>query len=386
MCDYGGGDAEAGCDGGIAMISQFRRYGGWIFLGAVLIIIHKMVENYEYFFGGFHKFTTIMTPFVWGFIITYFLMGLMRWLERQFKMKRVFSFILTYLLFFGTLGLFVSIVAPVIAENVMDIAKLSPKYAYETREFVNNVSRELRVIDTLGLENVFAENIESLSKTALNFLNTMLNSVITGVIGFTSWVFKFLFGIIISMYIMINVENFERVSKKFFLAMYGQEKADKILEFLTMSDRIFKDFFFGKLIDSTIIGVLCYIGLAILKAPYVMLLSLIVGIFNMIPYVGPIIGAIPAVVITLFVSPVKALWVALFIFLLQQLDGNVIGPWVLGGKVGVSPYGIVLAIAIGGGYFGIPGMLVSVPIYKILTIVLGKAMDKKIESSDSFLG
>ena len=96
---------------------------------------------------------------------------------------------------------------------------------------------------------------------------------------------------------------------------------------------------------------------------------------------GPIIGAIPAIVITLLVDPVKALWVALFILVLQQLDGNVIGPWVLGGKVGVSPYGIVLAIAIGGGYFGIAGMLVSVPIYKILTIVIGKELNRRIEAN-----
>ena len=363
------------------MITKFKRYAGWIFLGTVLLIIHKLVENYEFLFAGFGRFAKIMTPFVWGFIITYFLMGLMRWLERRFKLKRVFSFILTYILFFGMLALFISIVAPVIAENVMDIARLSPEYAVSIQSYLRELIAELRVIDTLGLESYFSENIENASKWALNFLNTMLNSIITGVIGFTSWVFKFAFGIIISMYIMINVENFEHSGKRFFLAIYGEERAEKIFEFLNMSDRIFKDFFVGKLIDSTIIGVFCYIGLAILKAPYVMLLSLIVGIFNMIPYVGPIIGAIPAIVITLLVDPVKALWVALFILVLQQLDGNVIGPWVLGGKVGVSPYGIVLAIAIGGGYFGIAGMLVSVPIYKILTIVIGKELNRRIEAN-----
>ena len=111
------------------MITKFKRYAGWIFLGTVLLIIHKLVENYEFLFAGFGRFAKIITPFVWGFIITYFLMGLMRWLERRFKLKRVFSFILTYILFFGMLALFISIVAPVIAENVMDIARLSPEYA-----------------------------------------------------------------------------------------------------------------------------------------------------------------------------------------------------------------------------------------------------------------
>lgn len=365
------------------MLDNFKKYSGWIFLGTILLIVHKLVENYKGLLAQASKLKVILTPFIWAFIITYFLMGLMRMLEGRFKMKRLYSFIITYLLFFGMITLFVLMVAPVIVDNITDITEVAPVYIAKIQLFIDSVTKRLKLIEDPQIQQYFNQNSASLSKMMLNFVNTIFNSIVYGVIGLTSWLFNFVFGIIISMYILYDVEGFEKAGKKFIMAMSGEEKSDDILDFLSMSDQIFKDYFVGKVIDSAIVGVLCYIGLVLLGAPYAMLMSLIVGIFNMIPYVGPVLGMVPAVLITLMTSPIKALWVGIFILILQQIDGNIIGPKVLSDKVGVSPFGVVLAIAIGGGYFGIMGMLISVPIYKVISIMINRALEKKIISNKS---
>ncbi|MDO4711143.1 MAG: AI-2E family transporter [Peptostreptococcaceae bacterium] len=360
------------------MLDNFKKYSGWIFLGTILLIIHKLIENHAWILEQVTKLKVILTPFIWAFIITYFLLALMRMLEARFKIKRLWAFILTYLLFFGMIGLFVLMVAPVIVENITDITEVAPSYITKIQSFMDSAADRLKLIEDPQIQQYFKGSTTDVSKWMLDLVNAIFNSVLNGVIGLTSWLFNFVFGIIISMYILYDVEGFEKAGQKFILALYGKERSSDILEFLSMSDQIFKDYFVGKVIDSAIVGVLCYVGLALLGAPYAMLMSLIVGIFNMIPYVGPVLGMIPAVIITLMTSPIKALWVAIFILVLQQIDGNIIGPKVLSDKVGVSPFGVVLAIAIGGGYFGIMGMLVSVPIYKVISIVIDRALDKKI--------
>lgn len=365
------------------MFENLKRYWSWIFLGTVLLIIHKLIENYKNVFSQASRLFNVMTPFIWGFIITYFLLGFMRLLERKFKLKRGWSFALSYVMFFGAMILFGLMVAPVIVQNITDIIELAPQYVAKMQALADRVVHEVELLDNLHVEEYFNKYAANLSTWAVDFLNTMLNSLVSGIIGVTSWIFKFVFGIIISMYILFDVENFEKSGKRFILASLGEPRATEFLNFLEMSDQIFKDYFVGKVIDSAIVGLLCYIGLALIGAPYVMLLSLLVGIFNMIPYVGPVIGAVPAVLITFLVSPSKALWVAIFIMVLQQIDGNIIGPKVLSDKVGVSPFGVVLAIAIGGGYFGIIGMLVSVPIYKVVSILVSNALDRKIISRKS---
>src|SRR5690606_8042174 len=138
-------------------------------------------------------------------------------------------------------------------------------------------------------------------------------------------------------------------------------------------------FFVGKIIDSFIIGLLCFIGCLIMKVPYALLISLIVGVTNMIPYFGPFIGMIPAAVITLFESPIKALWVTIFIFALQQFDGLYLGPKILGIQVGMKPLWIITAILIGGGFFGVWGMLFAVPIAAVIRSLLRKYIKRQYE-------
>ena len=363
------------------MRERVRDVYPWILLGSILIVVYKIVENYPHIFAWLNKLKGLMSPFIWGFIIAYFLNSLMKNFEKRHKMSRGQSLLVTYFLFFFIMGIFISIIAPVLVSNIMDIINKLPAFASTSQELFNTYLRDQKLAELLDLQDYFNENVGALSSWGIDFLNRVLNSTVVSVISLTSGIFQFIIGIIVSIYMLFDKEKFANALKKLMFAFYGEGKSSKIIDFVHMCDEVFRNFFVGKAIDSAIIGVLCYIGLYFIKAPYTMLLSLIVGIFNMIPYVGPFIGAFPAVIITLLVSPVKALWVALFILVLQQVDGNIIGPKILGDKVGISPFYILLSITIGGGFFGIVGMLIAVPIFKVISVILDEYLNKRIENS-----
>ncbi|MCD6435740.1 MAG: AI-2E family transporter, partial [Clostridiales bacterium] len=222
------------------------------------------------------------------------------------------------------------------------------------------------------------EYISNVSSIFDKVVYTSLNSIL----GISRGIFKFILGFVISIYILKDKEEFGKGFRRFFYAKFTSENADKILEFVRDSDKIFSKYLIGKLIDSIIIGLISMAGFFILKAPYPMLLALIIGVTNMIPYFGPFIGAVPAILITLFFSPVAALWVSIFIFFLQQLDAYIIGPKILGKSLGLSPFWIILAILIGGGFFGLLGMLVGVPIMAIIRNIVTKNIDNELKKKE----
>ena len=144
-----------------------------------------------------------------------------------------------------------------------------------------------------------------------------------------------------------------------------------------MSHNVFGKFIVGKIIDSLIIGILCFIGTSILAIPYALLISVVVGITNIIPFFGPFLGAIPSIFILIVIDPVKALWFAIFILILQQIDGNIIGPKILGNSVGISGIFIMFSVIIGGGLFGVPGMILGVPVFVVIYNIIGNAINKR---------
>lgn len=361
------------------MLHKIKKNANWIFLALVVFIIYKGVENYTWLFSNFQLLIAILTPFFWGFAIAYLLNPLMVKLEVRYKMKRLPSMLICYIVFFGIIGLFFTIVTPVILRNLFEIVEQLPYYVESVQSWFNNSLLRMSLVERLNLQDYIQENISGISTMLLEFLNITINGLLTKVIGITSGLLKFIVGIIISTYMLNDKEKFAIAGKKFIMAIYGQKKSNKILEFLALCNEAFSNFFIGKTIDSFIIAIICFIGLSLIKAPYALLMSVIVGITNMIPYFGPFIGAVPAILMTLFVSPIKALSVALFILVLQQVDGNIIGPKILGDKVGISPFYIILSILIGGGFFGMLGMLFAVPLFKIISILMGRYLEYRLE-------
>lgn len=362
------------------MVERIRKNSNFIFIAFIILILYKGIENYKWFFDNFKHLFSILIPFFWGFSIAYILNPMLVKLETKKKFKRLPAMGICYLVFFGVIGLFFTIVTPIVIRNLFDIIEMLPDYINALQKWFDNTLLDFSLIEKLNLEEYIKSNLSEISTMLLEFLNLTINGVVTKVIGITSGLLKFVVGIIVSAYILTEKENFAKSTTKFIYSIFGDIRANKLMVFFTLCNKVFSNFFIGKAIDSFIIGIIAFIGFGLMKAPYALLLSLIIGITNMIPYFGPFIGAFPAVLITLFVSPIKAFWVAVFILVLQQVDGNIIGPKILGDKVGISPFYIILSILIGGGFFGMLGMLFAVPIFKIISILLNNYMDSRLEN------
>ena len=203
----------------------------------------------------------------------------------------------------------------------------------------------------------------------------------TGVIDFVGEIFNALIGIIVSIYILYSKEMFGKQGKKITYAVLNARHANIVLHVMQKANEIFGGFLIGKIIDSAIIGLLCFFGLTLLNMPYTLLVSVIVGVTNVIPFFGPYIGAIPSAVLILLADPIKGVYFLVFILVLQQLDGNFIGPKILGSSTGLSSFWVIFAILLGGGMFGFIGMLLGVPsfavIYYIVQMVVNGKLHKK---------
>ncbi|MCY6356423.1 AI-2E family transporter [Clostridium sp. ZS2-4] len=348
----------------------------------IAFLLFKAINNIEFLAEGFWVLISILSPFFWAFSIAYILNPLMVHIEKRFKFKRSLSILLVYMIVIGLITLTVTIVSPTIASNVGDLVDNMPDYARQTEAWFNANMTKLNLVNNSDvvkwITNFLTTSLDKLTAV----LNTGVNAVLTKAISFTSSFLKMIFGFIISIYILKDKEIFKKNIKRFLYAVFDEESVEAFLIFGDEVNILFSQYIIGKFIDSLIIGLLCATGLTILKMPYALLISFIVGLTNMIPYFGPFIGMIPAVIITLFYSPIKALWVLIFILILQQFDGWFLGPKILGDKVGLSPFWIILAITIGGGTFGVLGMFLGVPIMAIIKTSLQRFVSKRLKNKN----
>ena len=195
--------------------------------------------------------------------------------------------------------------------------------------------------------------------------------------NFAMVTYNWVIGIIISFYFMFNKDDLLFKLKKLLKVCVNQRIYKNVVDVLNMSHNVFGKFIIGKIIDSLIIGVLCFIGTSILTIPYSLLISVIVGATNIIPFFGPFLGAIPCIIILLVINPIKALWFAIFILILQQIDGNIIGPKILGSSIGISAIFIMFSVILGGGMFGVPGMILGVPVFVVLYNLVATFVNKR---------
>ncbi|AEB75595.1 AI-2E family transporter [Clostridium botulinum] len=348
----------------------------------ILALIFKAINNIEILAGSFGVILAILTPFFWAFGIAYILNPIMVYFERKFKFKRNFSILIVFLLLIGFITLTVTIISPAIINNVDQLANNIPTYVRKTQTWFYETITRFNLSNNTTLIQFANKSLSSITATLTASLNSFLNVALTKAIDITSSFLKMIFGFIISVYILKDKEVFQKNIKDFLYSLFKKKSVDSFLIFGCEVNTIFSQYIIGKSIDSLIIGLLCAIGLGILKTPYVLLISLLVGVTNMIPYFGPFIGMIPAVLITLFSSPIKALWVFIFILVLQQFDGWVLGPKILGDKVGVSPFWIILAITVGGGTFGVLGMFLGVPIIAVIKTLLQKFVLNRLNNKN----
>lgn len=309
----------------------------------------------------------------------FFLNVLLVKIEGKFKTKRWQNILIVYIIFFGIITLFFVFITPTVIKSIKSLGKEIPGYIDITQEWLESLPQRFQGRNQYYILEEIKSTLEGVMIKAKQGIGPFLNKTLTQIINLTSGILNFIMGSIISVYILKDKEQFVDGFRRITYATFSKETAETLGIVQKEINRSFSKFFVGKIIDSAIIGVLCLIGLWIMKVPYALLISIIVGVTNMIPYFGPFIGMIPAAVITLFDRPIKALWVVIFIFALQQFDGLYLGPKILGIQVGMKPFWIITAILIGGGFFGVWGMLFAVPVAAVVKSLLDRYTKRQLK-------
>ena len=257
---------------------------------------------------------------------------------------------------------------------------LIPEYISSAEAFISEVLKDTDFLVSGEITSYLEGNITQLLEKIGSILEFSLNMVLVLIISITSCLFNFVVGIVISIYMLSGKEGIISSLKRLIIAICGSAKGKNIIAFGGEINEIFSKYLVGKLIDSGIIALLAFLLLMMINSPFTILISLIVGLTNMIPYFGPMVGMAIGSIIVLFTSPVKAFWVFIILFLLQQFDGWYLGPKLLGDKVGVGALWIIFAVVVGGGFFGMLGMLLGVPFVAAIGLIVNRVIDKRLKN------
>lgn len=380
------------------------RYVKWgltalavIFISIVLVVIFT---NLPGFFDVLKKTGKILSPLVTGAVIAFLLNPLVKlvdrgvksyFLKRQMKEKNAAKLSRTagvlFALVFAVLVLigFFSMLLPQLYESVLSIWNSAPAYYRKAEAWALEVledNPEIQIYINTAFDKVY-EVVENWFKTTfLSDMTKLLSAVTSSVIAVIKSFANFIIGFVASIYILFSKEKFQAQAKKLVAGIFSPAGADRVLAIAAETNRVLNGFVIGKIIDSAIIGVLCYIGMALLRLPYAALLSTIVGITNVIPVFGPVIGMIPGALILLLINPLQALYFLIFVLVLQQVDGNVIGPKILGNTVGISGFWVLVSITIAASLFGFAGMLLGVPVFAIIYSLVSDKLNRRLRKKD----
>ena len=341
----------------------------------------------------------ILSPFIWGLIITYLLAPLYKGLYQGFflplteklsgkkkkgspKLAKALSVLLSIIVFLAMITALVYLIIPQLYSSVETIVNNSPGYIDKLSEWSKNTLAnypELRDFVIEKFEEINTNLFTWIRDTILPGLGSFVSNITAGVYYFLRAVYNIVIGIIVSAYLLSNMESASARAKRLCYCVFGVEWAEKIRSAIRFTDRTFMGFINGKLLDSAIIGLICYVVCAILKMPYALLVSVIIGVTNIIPFFGPLIGAIPSAFIILLVDPLKCLIFVIFIIILQQIDGNIIGPKILGSSIGINGFWVMFSIILGAGLFSFWGMLLGVPVFVVIYTGITMLVERKLK-------
>lgn len=363
-----------------------------LLVGIALIIAYYAVNHMPVISAGISKMNGILMPFYLGIIVAYLLCPIynatVRLLYRinkgrfkkpanDFRLARIGGTLAALILLLIVVAGLMVLILPDLWESivglVLDSSNMVAKVQSWIQEHVDE-HPELAVLMQGKLENMS----ESLMAWGQGRLLPGMEAIMTGVVGTLGTVLNVFVALIICVYILNSKETFMAQSRKLILAIFKPEKAEEIFEFGRLCNQTFGGFINGKIIDSAIIGVLCFIAMTVMKLPMTMLISVVVGVTNIIPFFGPFIGAIPSILILLIIDPVSAIKFGIMVLVLQQLDGNIIGPKILGKTTRLASFWVMFAIIVGGGLFGFPGMILGVPVFAIIYTYVGRAVNGKL--------
>lgn len=393
-----------------------KRFRGMLghWFGLLLVIIISIVtfyclSNLSYIVKGVSGLVKLLMPVIYGLVIAYLLNPLMvfysncfykllgkkipdddeRRLERYRRFTKGTSLVLAMITGFLIITVLLWMLIPQVVNSIVTLVNTLPDQA---QDYYNKVSKWvmnnpymanqfqdalLRLTDSLD-EWIQKDLLPWLQTGLLPNVNSLAAMFANGVFSVLGVLYNLMIGCIVAVYLLLGKEKFLAQAKKMVYAVFGKKQADVILHYSRLTNDTFSGFIVGKIVDSAIIGVLCFIVMWILKLPYPLLISVIVGVTNVIPVFGPYIGAVPSALLILLVNPVQCIYFVIFIIVLQQIDGNVIGPAILGESTGLTAFWVLFAILLFGGMWGIAGMIVGVPMFAVIYRLLKDYLELRL--------
>ena len=384
----------------------------WMFIvvaGGILFYNYVQKAHFKGLLGIF----SIMRPIIFGLIITFFVAPAVSRLEDVFAqwrtnirtskkrlpipkkwrtstkprsgMIRFFAMVDCYIIILGILVLTFVYVIPQLINSISTIVTLATDAA---SSLISRVDKLADRWDTLPVSNYIDSNefvniingqLGNLTTGIQKFLSNLVPQIYSTFVSLASSIVDLIIGLIVSIYLIADRERMIHGVKKIIYAMFRKDHAMLILNVGNETANIFKYFFLGKIIDSLIIGIICYFLMLILRLDYPLLIAVLVGVTNIIPYFGPVFGAVPSALILFLSSPTQALVFLIMVLILQQFDGNILGPYILGGTLGIKPFWIIFAVTVGGSTLGIAGMLFGVPVFTVLYTLIKRYIDYRLE-------
>jgi predicted PurR-regulated permease PerM len=355
-------------------------------LSGILIVTFTLIAlNFTLILEAISSMSALLLPFIVGFTLAFLMAPLQNFIEKKVfknlniarRIKRALSTFTSLVLTLSALISLFVVVTPQLISSINTLIDQIPSYIDSTNAFIDQLIIQLNIEaeGTVFLQNITAQILQNINQLGREFLPNLLSMSI----NLLTLIFRLVVGIIIAVYMLLEKERFVNQVSKLVLALTSTENAKIIFKVSNLAKDKFNRFILGKTVDSIIVGILSFVVMSLLQWPYALLISVIVGITNMIPVFGPFIGAVPGVLILFIVSPSTALWFILFIIILQQIDGNIIGPMILGDSLGLPTLWIMFAIIVGGGLFGILGMFLGVPVFAVIYVIIKETIALKLK-------
>ncbi|MDR1801399.1 MAG: AI-2E family transporter [Lachnospiraceae bacterium] len=400
-------DLQFGKSGPSRIRQYFTRGFTYFLVLAAGIAFYYALQKLPNVSDAFSKVYQVLKPVVYGFVIAYLLTPIVNRADKILlpafakrnmkdktakKLSRIIGVVAALLLFIALIVALCNLLIPELYKSIRNLVVTLPDQLDDWVDKINEMQNNETTIGAL-ITTIVNEGTETfmswLRNDVLAETNKLMTNLTSGIISFINEITSFLIGIFVSVYLLFGKERFAMQAKKTIYAVFKPRNANNILHITNKSHQIFGGFIFGKVIDSIIIGILCFIGLSILRMPYTILVSVVVGVTNVIPFFGPYFGAISSAILILLVDPVKAIYFIIFIILLQQFDGSILGPKILGDSTGLSAFWVIVAILLGGGLFGFPGMVLGVPAFAVFyylaeTFINGKLAKRHLPVDSSY--
>lgn len=354
---------------------------------------------------------SIIMPVIFGLIIAYLLTPILNFIEQKLlnpffnlikakktknrqKWIRAIAVILTSVLVLFLIYALIAMLVSEIVPSIQAIVSNFDNYVVNLSNWLNKLLEDNKELQDFVLPQVNKLSLElekwlTDTATLLAKSSEVLKTVSLSILSFLKITWNFIIGFVISIYVLASKETFSAQGKKMVYAIFETDTANSVLNSLRFVHRTFIGFISGKVLDSAIIGLLCYIGTALMNTPYAALVSVIVGVTNVIPFFGPYLGAIPCAILILIVDlshPINCFYFVLFILILQQIDGNLIGPKILGESTGLSGFWVIFSITVFGGMFGVLGMIVGVPIFAVFFAAVKGLVNRSLKKKEMPLG